>query len=172
MENINLMFYEEFKKLEKLCNELYINSTDIQSHGVKAYIDDMKNTPYDQSCEVDGWETDFRKLKEYNHKRNQISHQEVSFYDDFFTFDDVVWIRTFRYKILNQTDPLSLLNGYKIHSDYEINNKKRSLKIEDEYYDDYSNEDNNNSKFLIIAAILSVVVMIISIITLLFQLLG
>lgn len=36
---LNYMLFEEFKRLDKLCGDLYQ-----EQHGISRYIDDMKNT--------------------------------------------------------------------------------------------------------------------------------
>ena len=40
MDNLNYIFFEEFKRLDKLCGELYADQ-----HGISKYIDDMRNVP-------------------------------------------------------------------------------------------------------------------------------
>ena len=58
MNNLNYIFFEEFKKLEKLCGEMY------GSHnGVTNYIDDMKDVPYSNYRDIPNWEDDLSQLK-------------------------------------------------------------------------------------------------------------
>ena len=45
-------FIDSYKKLEKLCNEMYGDK-----HGVSLYIDEMINTPVG-SCYVKSWNED------------------------------------------------------------------------------------------------------------------
>ena len=64
-------FIDSFKRLEKLCNEIY---GDI--HGVKKYIEEMSSIPMGARY-VQGWDEYLKKLKHYNWVRNQISHEPV-----------------------------------------------------------------------------------------------
>lgn len=172
MENINIAFYEEFKKLEQICNQMYNNNTG-KKHGIRAYIDDMYAVPPNIRNQIHGWYDDVRKLKEYNYKRNQISHNEVSFYDDYFTTEDIDWIINFRNRILNRLDPLALsseiLRKYNQHnanppkaSQYNPSYPDRKLKT----------SDHNNSipNFLIAIQIILSTLAVFSIIFLIYAL--
>lgn len=52
-----MSFIDSYKRLAKLCNEIY---GDI--HGVKAYIEEMNNTPLGAHY-VPGWDEDLKNLK-------------------------------------------------------------------------------------------------------------
>lgn len=105
MNNINLNFFENYKKLEKLCNEiLSVNN------GVTQYINEMENISSSKYHSIPNWNTDLSSLKRLRHLRNQMAHNEGAFSENLCTINDVEWIINFRSRILKQTDPLALLH--------------------------------------------------------------
>lgn len=103
MNNLNYIFFEEFKKLEKLCGEMY------GSHnGVTNYIDDMKDVPYSNYRDIPNWEDDLSQLKKMRHIRNNLAHEEGAFTKKVCTKNDIRWIQTFIKRIMNQSDPLAI----------------------------------------------------------------
>lgn len=96
-------FLDEYKRLEKLCSELYN-----QQHGVSLYIADMEATPANLSIMVPSWHVDLKTLKHLRHIRNAMVHdltdQNVSY-----TQEDIRNIKEFYQRIMNQQDPLALL---------------------------------------------------------------
>ena len=105
------MYYEEntrlvecFGKLEQLCSQIYG-----EKHGVTSYINDMTAKSSIGWGTVNGWEKYLSTLKEVRHKRNQLSHGEVSFEEWYATEEDIRFIEEFERSILTQTDPLSML---------------------------------------------------------------
>lgn len=117
MSNLNNAFLEEFKRLDKLCREMYDTEK-----GVTSYIDDMKLTPEYKSRYIPDWNNDLRKLKSLRHIRNQLSHEVGTLDMDMCEQDDIVWLRDFYKRILNGTDPLSILHTKTQH----INNIKNT----------------------------------------------
>lgn len=95
-------FINEFKHLEKLCNEVYA-----QQHGVTQYIDEMTQKSRIASGVIYGWDSDLAKLKRVRHIRNNLVHE--SNYDIDYDNSDIAFIRDFYNRILNQQDPLALL---------------------------------------------------------------
>lgn len=105
MNNINLNFFENYKKLEKLCNEiLSVNN------GVTQYINEMENISSSKYHSIPNWNSDLSSLKRLRHLRNQMAHNEGAFSENLCTINDVEWIINFRSRILKQTDPLALLH--------------------------------------------------------------
>lgn len=103
MNNLNYIFFEEFKKLEKLCGEMY------GSHNVVTnYIDDMKDVPYSNYRDIPNWEDDLSQLKKMRHIRNNLAHEEGAFAKKVCTKNDIRWIQTFIKRIMNQSDPLAI----------------------------------------------------------------
>lgn len=111
MNPINFVFFEEFKKLEKLCNDIYATH-----NGVIRYIDDMKTVSYSEFHNIPNWGTDLNTLKRLRHIRNNLAHTEGAFEENICTQSDVEWVQVFHKRILNQTDPLAML-----HQDLKVN---------------------------------------------------
>lgn len=103
MNNINYAFFEEFKKLDKLCSEIYG-----APNGVTHYIDDMKSVSYSNYHRIPNWEYDMKQLKRLRHIRNNLAHMEGSFNENICTTNDIKWIEAFRNRILTQSDPLAM----------------------------------------------------------------
>lgn len=154
---INVKFYESFKELEQLCNNFILTDCS-ESHGVRDYLNQMEMIQTKNARKCKGWESDYQTLKRYNYKRNQLSHNvDVSFYDDYFTNEDIIWIENFKNRILNQTDPLSLVkkvnslrkfNLENLDDDYvyDFSDKDYSTKYEDYFICDNSIEKSKNNR--------------------------
>lgn len=107
MNNLNLIFLEEYKQLDKLCSELYDGQP-----GVTSYINEMKNVNWNDARDIPNWKSDLNELKRLRHTRNHLAHTEGAFDEKLCTHEDVNWVKNFRNRILKQTDPLSLLGKY------------------------------------------------------------
>ena len=104
MNTINYIFFETYKKLEKICNEIFS-----ATNGVTQYIDEMENVSFSVYCNIPNWKSDLSTLKKLRHIRNQIAHNEGSFSQNLCTQNDIDWLNNFHMRIMEQTDPLSLL---------------------------------------------------------------
>ena len=103
MNHINYTFFEEFKKLEKLCNDIY------KSHnGVTNYIDDMNAVSFRNYYNIPNWEADLHRLKQLRHIRNTLAHVEGAFNENICTQQDIEWVQAFYERILKQSDPLAI----------------------------------------------------------------
>ena len=98
----NMALVEAFGKLEQLCNQIYGGK-----HGVSDYIDDMANRSGPHSPH---WGAVLRRLKELRHKRNKLSHGEVSFQTSYATEQDVQFLLAFYQLILRRADPIAQLH--------------------------------------------------------------
>ena len=107
MNNLNLIFLEEYKQLDKLCGELYDGQP-----GVTSYINEMKNVNWNDARDIPDWKSDLYELKRLRHIRNHLAHTEGAFDEKLCTNEDVNWVKNFRNRILKQTDPLALLQKY------------------------------------------------------------
>ena len=63
-------FFEAFKRLEKLCNDMF----GVTHGGVTEYINEMTNINDKGERRIDGWLRDLATLKRLRHIRNQIAH--------------------------------------------------------------------------------------------------
>ena len=95
-QEYNIALVEHFGRLERLCNDMYGTH-----HGVTEYMEELKTYygPY---------HTTYQTLPELRHKRNQLSHGNVSFNEPFANKDDVGFLIAFRDDILQGKDPLTI----------------------------------------------------------------
>ena len=107
MNNLNLIFLEEYKQLDKLCSELYDGQP-----GVTSYINEMKSVDWNDAREIPNWKADLNNLKHLRHIRNHLAHTEGAFDEKLCTNEDVIWVKNFCNQILKQTDPLAMLQKY------------------------------------------------------------
>ena len=104
MNSLNNVLFEEFKSLDKLCGELYN-----EQYGVTHYINDMETVSLYDYRNIPNWKADLQSLKHVRHIRNNLAHAEGSFNEENCTQYDIDWIKDFRNRILNQTDPIAIL---------------------------------------------------------------
>lgn len=69
MDNIEILFFEEYKKLDNLCKDLFKSD-----RGVSQYIEEMECTPLSKSRLVELWQNDYKMLKHVRWIRNNIAH--------------------------------------------------------------------------------------------------
>ena len=103
MHAYDSLFFEAFKQLEQLCQQIYN-----QPHGVTAYIDDMEATPPYTAQSIPGWKDDYYKLKHCRYIRNQLAHDTTSDANPLSTAEDLAFIQNFRDRVMNRQDPLAL----------------------------------------------------------------
>lgn len=101
MRDLNIEFQEQYKRLDKLCREMYSFG-----EGVSAYIQDMENTPYTEQCTVYNWESIYKELKHARWMRNQLAH-DISIDTDFSEQSDIEFVKRFYESIMNGSDPLA-----------------------------------------------------------------
>ena len=104
MKNENQIFFEEYKRLDKLLKEVL--SSDI---GVTAYIDEMKAVSSYEKSELRGFDHTLKRLIEARHMRNQLAHDSIGFDSPLCDEADIKFIKEFRESVFNATDPLSQL---------------------------------------------------------------
>ncbi len=95
-------FIDSYKNLEKLCGDILNDD-----RRLSAYIDEMNNIS-SGSYYVKGWKSDLKRLKHYRWIRNQIVHEPDCTEQNMCESDDALWLDSFYFRILNQTDPLAL----------------------------------------------------------------
>lgn len=97
-----MSFIDSYKRLEKLCNEIYGSN-----RGLSAYIDDMLNNPSGTRY-VEDWNETLKQLKHYRWIRNQIVHEPNCNEENMCVSDDILWLDKFYSRILSSSDPISL----------------------------------------------------------------
>lgn len=70
MNNLNHVFFEEYKSLDELCRQIYGSQP-----GITHYIDDMKRVPARDYRHIPNWETDLKRLIRIRHIRNDLAHR-------------------------------------------------------------------------------------------------
>lgn len=138
LDNLNYIFFEEYKSLNKLCGEIYKNQT-----GVTCYIDNMKRIPWFEYQAVPNWKSDLQQLIKLRHIRNELAHTEGAFSMKICTQADINWIQNFHKRIMNQSDPLALLYRNTIAKKQQIANQMPQ-QINDRT-NNQSNEKTSNS---------------------------
>lgn len=109
MNNLNYEFFEEFKALDNLCRDIYGQSSS-NKLGVTLYLEDMDRQASQGALKVPGWRSDYSKLKTARNLRNELVHSRNSIRTDICSQEDIDFVRSFRERILNQTDPIAVLS--------------------------------------------------------------
>lgn len=95
-------FMDSYKRLEKLCSELYGDH-----HGVTSYIDEMKSIS-NGAFYVRDWDDVLKQLKHYRWVRNQIVHNPGCTEENMCNDHDARWLDNFYSRIMSVNDPLAL----------------------------------------------------------------
>lgn len=103
MDNTILEFLEAYKCLDELCKQILSSE-----QGISEYITEMSNDRQGDIM-IACWEKDLKKLKKMRWKRNQLVHEPDSFGVDLVNVEDIEWLKNFRLRIMECTDPFSLL---------------------------------------------------------------
>jgi hypothetical protein len=117
---LNTLLVERFGDLERLCNQIY-NA----QHGVTNYIMEMENLRLIGNSIMADWNFILKRLKDVRHKRNKLSHGEVSFSDPWANEDDINFVVNFRNSIMTQTDPITI---------YTKHSKQKAVKKTNQQY--------------------------------------
>ena len=108
MGYLNYEFFDEFKALDNLCRDIYGESID-NKLGVTLYLEDMDRKAYQGAFKVSSWISDYNHLKSVRNTRNELAHSRNSMTVDICSQEDINFVRSFRTRILNQTDPIAML---------------------------------------------------------------
>lgn len=156
MNNIEIIFFEEYKKLDNLCKDLLGSN-----QGVTQYVNEMEQIPFEKSKLVESWQYDYKMLKHIRWIRNNIAHNNEC---SGCSKSDVKSVKDFYKKIINQKDPFSVIaqNSRELQ---RSNNKNYNTKRTDEtavYRENNSNADNELKSIIIkIFAIIWVICVLI-----------
>lgn len=119
MSNINILFLEEYKRIDNICCDIF----HVKTGGVSRYIDEMTvHPPY--SSRVGSWENTLATLKHMRHIRNELSHSIGTLEIPQCNEHDLEWLQGFHESILTQTDPLSLCRMAQRKATEKINTPK------------------------------------------------
>ena len=95
-------FFEAYKRLAKLCSEMYACN-----NGVSEYISEMERLSSQGKHRVPSWNNDYMMLKHVRWVRNQIAHESDSY--QISEPEDLEFVQDFRSRIFSGNDPLTLL---------------------------------------------------------------
>lgn len=120
MLNINLEFQEEYKKLDKLCKDLF-SSKD----GITQYINEMDQTYSEYRRYINDWNYVYKTLKHMRYIRNKLAHDIGAFEENLCSLSDINWLVNFYDSILNCNDPLAELR--RIEDQFKQTKNKKSI---------------------------------------------
>ena len=102
MQEQDNLFFEEYKRLDRLCADMYGSQT-----GVKDYLSDMESQASMGRYYIPSWEADYKMLKHVHWVRNQIAHNPGTY--EFSEALDSRFVNEFYSRILSGEDPLTQL---------------------------------------------------------------
>lgn len=157
-----MRFIDSYKQLEKLCGEIFNSSP----HGVTEYIEEMERTPNGKFY-VEKWGEDYKALKHCRYIRNKIVHEPNCNEENMCTAKDTQWLENFYFRIMNQTDPLSLYFNRTRKKTVSAKNKQKVSAYNNHEHNnhEYNKKSANNSTYLSIfmfALIITVFIMLIN----------
>lgn len=106
MTDVEVRFFEAFRLADKICKEELGTQDDNGKLGVTLYIKEMERCDRDGSAMVKNWNDDYKRLRRLVGERNELAHG-VSVTS--LTESDVEYINGFHSRLLDASDPLSLL---------------------------------------------------------------
>lgn len=109
MDHLNIEFLEEYKRLDKLCREIYDSDK-----GVTSYIEDMKKHSALGMHYVRTWDEDLKALIHIRDLRNKLKHELGTMNYTMCNDADIDLVVNFYARIIKQSDPLSTLNKISI----------------------------------------------------------
>ena len=95
-------FFEEYKRLDKLCADIYSCR-----NGVSEYIADMEEKAHQGRRRVSSWDYDYKMLKHVRWVRSQLAHDSCVY--QISEPGDLDFVRDFYERIFSGHDPLTLL---------------------------------------------------------------
>ena len=102
MQSADNEFFEEYKRLDKLCSEMYSCQ-----NGVSEYIAQMESKSYQGQYRISSWDSDYKMLKHVRWIRNQIAHDSGTY--QISEQGDLIFVRDFYNRIFSGRDSLTLL---------------------------------------------------------------
>lgn len=147
-------FIDEFKHLEKICNEIYS-----EQHGVTQYINEMEQKSGYASRKLPDWDNDLAYLKRVRHIRNNLVHESDETVD--YNSSDIEFIKAFYHKIITQQDPLALLRKQEGNTTNSKINNRASYSVTHPTIDIADEEESSLTKTLIWGIVVAVLILIL-----------
>lgn len=137
MTNVdNTVFLEEFKCLEQLCNDCFG-----VRNGVSTYIDEMESCSQFYTYKISEWRNDLHRLRKLRHIRNKLTHEVGTLDMNLCDVDDILWLKNFYNRIIEQNDPLSIVQRIK-SAEAERKRTHRDNQSIGDFYSDLSSPKN------------------------------
>ena len=149
MTQLDNEFFEEYKHLERLCSDMY-SCRD----GIRQYLEDMECQFSEGEKAIPHWAQDYRKLRGLRRTRNTLAHN-VSEYQ-LCTEQDVENVIDFVDRIIQQQDPLAMLNLYNSKDEESETTDESEVFVPDKSYYDAPRNDKKG-KQLILGIVLLVI---------------
>ena len=159
MNQLDNEFFEEFKRLDKLCKDIYGRSAD-NKLSVSLYINDMEQNFQIGSCIIPSWAEDLRLLKKCRHIRNELAHGDFYPPNGLCTQEHLYFIASFRDSILNGTDPLALLDKHLHAKIPSISQSSYANMNAFEEFGNYSGKNSYNFTAIILIACIGIVLLL------------
>lgn len=115
MNQLDNEFFETYKRLDNICRDMY-NAPGEYKAGVKMYLEDMEKNFSQGVCMIPEWEAKFRALKRCKRIRDNLAHSEYYPPQGMSSQEDIAFVKSFYQDIMDQTDPLAVLEKYEKQS--------------------------------------------------------
>ena len=113
-------FFEEYKRLDRLCSDMYSTPG-----GVSQYILDMENHFFEGAWLVDNWKQTYGELKHLRWVRNKIAHEAAG--SSISCDHDLKILHRMTANILRQEDSLALLHREQYRRSNQMMQKEYSV---------------------------------------------
>lgn len=150
MTKLEIEFLEEYKRLDKLCQDMLSSLS-----GVSEYINRMESFYKDGSYYIDDWNESYKTLKHLRWLRNNIVHNVD---ESDCSLEELETLKYFYRDILMQEDPLAHL--YKNNKSLE-KNKKRLNKVDEDKVVDNKIENKQEINFLLFVGLIIIFICLI-----------
>ncbi len=141
MNQLDNEFFETYKRLDKICRDMYNHSGEYKA-GVKMYLEDMEENFSRGGSIIPEWEADFRALKRCKYIRDNLAHSADYPPQGMSTQKDIEFVQSFYQRIMNQTDPLAALD--------KLEKRSHAARVLDSYPIDRNEESDNAHNTLIL----------------------
>lgn len=150
MNSIDSEFFAEYKRLEKLCAEIYSCR-----NGVTEYINEMNNCITSERYRIMSWNEDLNLLIHLRGLRNTLAHEDV---DSICTEKDIADLKEFYNRILTQRDPLAELHRLSMAAKNKAGNK--TVQVVTETNDIPEKKKHHFVKWIILLLLVGVLVLL------------
>ena len=159
MTQLDNEFFEEYKHLERLCSDMY-SCRD----GIRQYLEDMERQFSEGEKVISHWEMDYRKLRGLRKTRNTLAHDVSEC--QICTEQDVENVIDFVDRIMQQQDPLAMLNLYNSRDEESETMDESEVSVPDKFYYDAPQNEKKGKQFIlgvVLSVITCVLVILVSI---------